>query len=392
MSLRITSAGSPSFVRQLGALSLSALLLLSGCGKGGGGNAGGDSIPVGEYASLTGLTASFGTSSHNGTVLVVEKANAAGGVLGKKINLITEDDQSKPGEAATAVRKLISRDQVVALLGEIASSRSLEAAPIAQQSKIPMITPGSTNVKVTTIGDYIFRVCFIDPFQGEVMAKFTLNTLHKTKVAVLIDVRQDYSVGLAAAYKDYFTKHGGTIVAEQSYSSGDQDFKAQLTSIKGSNPEAIFVPGYYNEVGLIARQAKELGINVPLMGGDGWDSPTLAQIGGPAMNGNYFSNHFSTDDTSPVVQGFVKDYRARFNKNPDAMAALGYDGAGVLLDAMKRAGGTDPQKLRAAIAATKNYEGVTGTITINDQRNATKSAKVLTIKDGEFHFVETIAP
>ncbi len=391
MSPRFSSAGSLSFVRQFVALSLGALFLCAGCGKGGGG-ATGDSIPIGEYASLTGLTASFGTSSHNGVTLVVEKANASGGVLGKKINLITEDDQSKPGEAATAVRKLMSRDQVVALLGEIASSRTLEAAPIAQQSKIPMITPGSTNVRITQIGDYIFRVCFIDPFQGEVMAKFCLNTLHKTKVAVLIDVRQDYSVGLAAAFKDYFTKHGGTIVGEQSYSSGDQDFKAQLTSIKSTNPEAIFVPGYYNEVGLIARQSHELGLTVPLMGGDGWDSPTLTQIGGPAIEGDFFSNHFSTDDTSPVVQGFVKDYRARFNKDPDAMAALGYDGAGVLLDAMKRAGSTDPQKLRDAIAATKNYVGVTGTITINDLRNATKSAKVLTIKDGKFHYVETIAP
>ncbi len=391
MSPRSSFAGSLTLVRQLGALSLGALLLLAACGKGGGG-ASGDSIPVGEYACLTGLTASFGTASHNGVTLVMEKANANGGVLGKKIRLITEDDQSKPGEAATAVRKMISRDRVVALLGEIASSRSLEAGPIAQQSKIPMISPGSTNLRVTQIGDYIFRVCFIDPFQGEVMAKFTLNTLHKTKLAVLTDVRQDYSVGLAASFKDYFTKHGGTVIAEQSYSSGDQDFKAQLTSIKGSNPEAIYVPGYYNEVGLIARQSRELGINVPLLGGDGWDSPTLTSIAGPAIDGDYFSNHFSTDDTSPIVQGFVKDYRARFKKDPDAMAALGYDGAGVLFAAMKAAGGTDHDKLRDAIAATKNYEGVTGSITINDQRNATKSAKVLTIKDGKFHFVETIAP
>lgn len=381
-----------SLVRQLGAISLGALLLFAGCEQKSGGGAKSNEIPVGEFASLTGLTASFGTASHNGVTLVMEKANAAGGVLGKKIDLITEDDQSKPGEAATAVRKLISRDHVVALLGEIASSRSLEAAPIAQQNRIPMITPGSTNVRVTQVGNYIFRVCFIDPFQGEVMAKFCLNSLHKTRVAVLTDVRQDYSVGLAASFKDYFTKHGGTIVAEQSYSSGDQDFKAQLTSIKASNPEAIFVPGYYNEVGLIARQSRELGLNVPLLGGDGWDSPTLTQIGGQAIEGDYFSNHFSTDDMSPIVQGFVKDYRARFKRDPDAMAALGYDAAGVLLDAMKRAGTTESDKLRDAIAATKNYEGVTGTITINEQRNATKSAKVLTIKDGKFHYVETIAP
>ena len=392
MSHRFSSAGSARFVRQVGALGLGALCLLAGCDKNSGGGAAGDSIPIGEYACLTGLTASFGTASHNGVLLVMEKANAGGGVLGKKLKLITEDDQSKPGEAATAVRKLISRDRVVALLGEIASSRTLEAAPIAQQNKIPLITPGSTNVRVTTVGDYIFRVCFIDSFQGEVMAKFCLNSLHKTKVAILTDVRQDYSVGFAASFRDYFTKHGGTVVAEQSYSSGDQDLNAQLTSVKGANPEAIFVPGYYNEVGLIARQSRELGLNIPLMGGDGWDSPTLTQIGGQAIEGDYFSNHFSTDDTSPIVQGFVKDYRARFGKDPDAMAALGYDGAGVLLDAMKRAGGTEPQKLRDAIAATKNYEGVTGTITINDQRNATKSAKVLTIKDGKFHFVETITP
>lgn len=386
---RTPSISPRPLVRQLGLVLLACSYLLSACAKKGGS---GDTIPVGEYASLTGLTASFGTASHNGITLVMEKVNAGGGVFGKKINLITEDDQSKPGEAATAARKLISRDGVVAMLGEIASSRSLEAGPIAQQSKIPMITPGSTNLRVTQVGDYIFRVCFIDPFQGEVMAKFALDSLHTTKVAVLTDVRQDYSVGLAASFKDYFTKHGGTIIAEQSYSSGDQDFKAQLTSIKATNPEAIFVPGYYNEVGLIARQSRELGINVPLLGGDGWDSPTLTQIGGPAIEGDYFSNHFSTDDTSPIVQGFVKDYSARFNKQPDAMAALGYDAAGVLLDAMKRAGGTDNQKLRDAIAATKNYQGVTGTITINEQRNATKSAKVLTIKDGKFRYVTTIAP
>ena len=365
-----------------------AALALGSCG---GGDTG-DTIKIGEFASLTGATASFGTSSHNGAVMVIDAVNASGGVLGKKVKLITQDDQSKPGEAATAVRKLISRDRVVALIGEIASSRSLEAGPIAQQSKIPMVSPGSTNPNVTKVGDYIFRVCFIDPFQGTVMAKFTLNSLKKTRVAILTDVRQDYSVGLAQFYKDYLTKNGGTIVSEQSYSSGDQDFKAQLTSIKGANPEVLFVPGYYNEVGLVARQARELGITVPLLGGDGWDSPTLTQIGGAALENTFFSNHFSVEDKNPVIQDFVRDYRERFKKDPDGMAALGYDAAKVLLDAMTRAGTTEPAKVRDALAATVDFQGVTGKISIDPDRNATKPAVVLAIRDGAFRFAETIAP
>lgn len=386
------SARSFRSIFQLAGLALCAALALSSCKKSGDADAGGDKIKIGEYACLTGLTASFGTSSHNGAELKMDEVNSAGGVLGKKINLITEDDQSKPGEAATIVRKLISRDHVVALIGEIASSRSLEAGPIAQQSKIPMVSPGSTNPNVTKIGDYIFRVCFIDPFQGEVIAKFALNSLHKTRAAMLTDVRQDYSVGLSQFIKQYYTSHGGAIISEQSYSSGDQDFKAQLTSLKAANPEVIFVPGYYNEVGLIALQARDLGINVPLVGGDGWDSPTLTQIAGQAMEGNFFSNHFSTQNPLPVIQNFVKNYTERFKVEPDAMAALGYDAAGVLADALKRAGSTDPAKLRDAIAATKDYEGVTGKITINPERNATKSAVILTIKDGKFAYAETIAP
>ncbi len=364
---------------------------LAGCGGNGSADSG-DTIKIGEFASLTGATASFGTASHNGAIMVIDGANAAGGVLGKKIKLITEDDQSKPGEAATAVRKLISRDRVVALIGEIASSRSLEAAPIAQQNKIPMVSPGSTNQNVTKVGDYIFRVCFIDPFQGTVMAKFTLNSLKKTRVAVLTDVRQDYSVGLSQYYKDFLTKNGGTVISEQSYSSGDQDFKAQLTSIKASNPEVVFVPGYYNEVGLIARQARELGITVPILGGDGWDSPTLTQIGGAALDNTFFSNHFSVEDQNPVIQNFVRTYRERFKKDPDGMAALGFDAAKVLLDAMTRAGSTEPAKVREALAGTIEFQGVTGKISIDSERNATKPAVVLAIKDGGFHYAETIAP
>lgn len=383
------TARTGSAILNLLCVAAAAAIGLSGCG---GSADSGDTIKIGEFASLTGATASFGTASHNGAIMVIDAANAAGGVLGKKIKLITEDDQSKPGEAATAVRKLISRDRVVALIGEIASSRSLEAAPIAQQSKIPMVSPGSTNPNVTKVGDYIFRVCFIDPFQGTVMAKFTLNSLKKTRIAVLTDVRQDYSVGLAQFYKEYLTKNGGTIVSEQSYSSGDQDFKAQLTSIKASNPEAIFVPGYYNEVGLVARQARELGITVPILGGDGWDSPTLAQIGGPALENTFFSNHFSVEDKNPVIQDFVRNYKTRFNKDPDGMAALGFDAAKVLLDAMTRAGSTEPAKVREALAATKDFDGVTGRISIDAERNATKPAVVLTIKDGQFRYAETIAP
>jgi branched-chain amino acid transport system substrate-binding protein len=386
--LRSTSAG-----LKLGSLALGGALALAGCNESqtAGDSAPSDTIKIGEYACLTGQTASFGTASHQGAQMVIDDANAAGGILGKKIELITEDDQSKPGEAATAVRKLISRDHVVALIGEMVSSRSLEAGPIAQQNKIPMVS-GSSNPNVTKIGNYVFRICFIDSFQGSVMAKFALNSLKKTRVAVLTDVRQDYSVGLAQFFKEYFTKNGGAVVAEQSYSSGDQDFTAQLTSIKAADPEAIFVPGYYNEVGLIALQAHELGITVPLMGGDGWDSPILTQIGGAAMEGHFFSNHFSTEDQSPIIQDFIREFKKRYNRDPDGMAALGYDAAKVLLDAMVRAGGTEPAKGRDALAATKDFQGVTGKITIDENRNANKSVVVLTIKDGGFHYVETIAP
>lgn len=378
---------------RVGRVALCGALALAGCHKSedADGSAGSNLIKIGEYACLTGQTASFGTASHQGAQMVIDDANAVGGILGKKIKLITEDDQSQPGEAATAVRKLISRDKVVALIGEMVSSRSLEAGPIAQQNKIPMVS-SSTNPNVTKIGNYVFRICFIDSFQGTVMAKFALNSLKKTRVAVLTDVRQDYSVGLAQFFKEYFSKNGGTIVAEQSYSSGDQDFKAQLTSIKAANPEAIFVPGYYNEVGLIALQARELGITVPLMGGDGWDSPALTQIGGAAMEGNFFANHFSTEDQSPIIQDFIREFKKRYNRDPDGMAALGYDAAKVLLDAMVRSGSTEPAKVRDALATTKDFQGVTGKITIDENRNANKSVVVLTIKDNGFHYVETIAP
>ncbi len=350
-----------------------------------------DQIKVGEFASLTGGSASFGQSSHKGTALAIDELNTGGGILGKKLTLITEDDQSLAGQPATIVRKLISQDHVVAVLGEVASSKSLEAAPICQQNKVPMISPASTNPKVTEVGDYIFRVCFIDPFQGTVMAKFALSKGWK-KVAVLTDVKQDYSVGLAQFFKEGIAKNGGQIVKEQSYSTGDKDFKAQLTSLKAAKPEAIFVPGYYGEVALIAKQARQLGIKVALLGGDGWVGESLLPVGGSALDGCFYSCHFSADDQAASVQNFVSKFKAKYGAVPDDMAALGYDSAMILADAMKRAEGTDPAKLREAIGATKDYKAVTGSITLDEKRNATKSAVILGINGGKAQFVETVAP
>ena len=373
------------------ALSGALLLGLTGCKQEAGSGAAATEIVVGEVAAMTGGTATFGTSSHAGTQMAVDEINAAGGLLGKKVKLITEDDQSKQGEAGTVAKKLISRDKIIALLGEVASGKSLEMGPICQKAGVPMISPASTNPKVTEVGDFVFRVCFIDPFQGTVMGKFAMSRNWK-KVAVLTDTKQDYSVGLSQFFKQYFAKNGGTIVSEQSYGSGDKDFKAQLTAIKPSAPDAIFASGYYNEVGLIATQARELGITAPLLGGDGWDSPSLVQVAGKAIEGSFFSNHFSNEDTSPRIQEFVKKFKDKNGKIPDAMAALGYDSAMILADAIKRAGTTDGKALRDAIAQTKDYNGITGKISLDEKRNASKSAVVLTIKDGKFSYVETLAP
>jgi branched-chain amino acid transport system substrate-binding protein len=351
-----------------------------------------DEIKVGEFAALTGGSASFGQSSHKGTELAFDEINAAGGVLGKKFKLITEDDQSAAGQPATIVRKLIAQDKVVAVLGEVRSSATLEAAPICQQDKIPLISPAATNPKVTEVGDYISRVCFIDPFQGTVMAKFALSKGWK-KVALLTDVKQDYSVGLAEFFEKGLTAGGGQVVKEQKYSTGDKDFKPQLTSIKASKPDAIFIPGYYAEVALIGKQARLLGIKVPMLGGDGWVGDSLLKVGGNSLDGSFFSCHFSADDQAAGVQEFVKRFKAKFSgETPDDMAALGYDSAMILADAIKRAGTTEGDKLKDAIAATKDYKGVTGIITLDAQRNASKPAVILTIAKGGFQFVESVAP
>jgi branched-chain amino acid transport system substrate-binding protein len=377
-------------------LSLCVLFLASCNGNGGDstgkGDASAEEILIGEYGSLTGEDATFGTSTKSGIDIAVDEINAAGGLLGKKVRVIVEDDQGKPEEAQIVVTKLITKDKVVAVLGEVASSRSIAAAPVAQQYSVPMISPSSTNVEVTKKGDYVFRVCFLDPFQGYVMAKFATNTLKLTKVAILRDIKSDYSVGLANAFIENFKKMGGTIVGDESYSAGDVDFNAQLTSIKAKSPQAIFVPGYYTAVGLIARQAKKQGITVPLLGGDGWDSPKLTEIGGTSLDCSFFTNHYSVDDPSPEAKKFLAAYQARFNTVPDALGGLGYDAAMVLFEAIKRAGSTDGKQIRDEIARTKDHSGVTGKITLDAERNANKPAVVLEIKGGKFVFRETISP
>ena len=350
-------------------------------------------IPVGEFASLTGNNATFGDSSHKGTALAIDELNAKGGVLnGEKLRLITEDDRSVAGEPANIVSKLISSDKVVAVLGEVASSKSLEAAPICQAKRIPMISPASTNPGVTEIGGLHFPRLLSRRVPGK--GDRPLRPRHPQGQAGRAAARREAGLqhGAGKFIKDTFTAGGGQIVAEKSYSSGDKDFKAQLASIKTMNPDVLFVPGYYTEVGLIARQARQSGIKAPLMGGDGWDSPNLIPTGGSALEGDYFTDHFVASNPVPVVPGFRQTLQGEYNSVPDAMAALGYDSAMLLADSIKRAGTTEPDKLRAAIADTKDFDGVTGKITIDAKRNASKSAVMIEIKDKQFLSVATLQP
>jgi branched-chain amino acid transport system substrate-binding protein len=345
-------------------------------------------ILVGMYGSLTGDGASFGQSSVEGAQLAVEEINNGGGVLGgRRIRLLVEDDQSRPEEASNAVTKLITQDRVVAVLGEVASRRTLAAAPVSQKYQIPMISPASTNERVTQVGDYIFRVCFIDPFQGEVLAKFAFNDLKARTVAVLKDVSQDYSVGLTDAVQKTFTALGGKVLEPVSYSSGDADFRAILTQVRAQKPDAIFATGYYPEAAIIARQARELGMTMPLLGGDGWVGDALKN-GREALANTFISNHYSGDNPDPVVQNFRKSYRAKFNREPDSIAALGYDAAKVLADSINRAKATDGPSLRAAIAAS-DVAGVTGRLRMNANRNVDKPAVIqeLQFADGDVKYV-----
>lgn len=386
--------------RLLPLFAAAALAALGGCKKSGGesgapaGSAAAATGPIviGHYASMTGSTAHFGQDTDKAARLLVDEVNQAGGVLGRQLKLVTLDTRGDSAEAANAVSRLIDVEKVSAVVGEVASSLSLAGGRVAQRRKIPMISPSSTNPKVTEVGDYVFRVCFLDPFQGKVMAVFARNNLKLDKVAILRDVKNDYSIGLADAFKTAFTAAGGTIAVEQSYSQGDTDFSAQLTAIKGTPAQAIFVPGYYSEVGTIARTAQRLGLKLPLLGGDGWDAPDLVKIGGDAIDGSYFSNHFALDAATPKASKFVADFTAKYGIAPTGLGALGYDALAVLVDAMRRAKSAEPALLRDAIAATTDFEGVTGKIKLDAARNAEKSAVVLKLVAGKPKFEATIAP
>jgi branched-chain amino acid transport system substrate-binding protein len=352
-----------------------------------------DKIKIGVYMPLTGGTATFGISSTNAIRMATEEINAAGGINGKQVELFVQDTRSEAQEAATVVSKLVTQDQVHAVIGEVGSSRSIAAAPICQSNKIPMLTPSSTNPEVTQKGDYIFRSCFTDPVQGEAIAKFAANNLKVKRGALLIDKKNDYSVGLGKFIADAFRKLGGEIVIEQAYQEGDSDFNGQLTSIKGANPDVIFVPGYYTEVGLIAQQARKNGITAPLVGGDGWDSQRLYEIGGQALVGSFFSNHYSVDDPDPAVQKFVNDYKTKYGNVPDALAATAYDAARIMFDAIKRAGSTDGAAIRDALAKTANFPGITGVVTLNSERNAVKPIVMIRVdQGGKYGVADRVTP
>ncbi len=350
-------------------------------------------IRIGQFASLTGKEAAFGVAGRKGIELAVAELNAAGGVLGRPIEFLVEDIASKSGESATAVKKLIARDKVVAILGGNASSNSLEAAPFCQAAHVPMIAISSTSPKVTAMGSYIFRVCFIDPFQGAVLAQFAGATLHARRAALLTSASAPYSVGLSNVFRERFTAAGGTIVAEQKYTEGDKDFRAQLTALRSLHPDVIAATGYYTEAALICQQARALGLDIPIIGGDGWEAPQLLELGGAAVEGTYYSTHYSAESPAPEVQGFIHRFQAqRGGEVPDAVAALGYDAMMLLADAMRRAGTTDGPAVRAALAATKDFPGVTGRTTIDAQRNPSKPAIIVTVRNGRVQFVSAVLP
>lgn len=379
-------------------LALAGLLALAGCGK----KAPAPDKPeepkedpkatrIGFFAPMSGVQKSFGNEALHGASLAVEQINANGGVLGHPIKLIVKDTQSRAGETETAVSGLIERDKVAVLIGEIATDRTLVAAPIAQANGIPMITPGATNEQITAVGDSIFRVCYTDAFQAGVMAKFA-RSIDVEKAAVLYDPSNPYSSGLAERFKQDFAANGGTVVAEGQYRAGDRDFTSQLNALKEKNPEVIFLPSYYAEAALIIQQARDVGVEAPFLGTDGWDSPEFLEVGGKAVNNSYFCSHFTSEDSAENVKSFVAAYTTKFGTPPPPLAALAYDAVLLAVDGLKRAGSEDSAAVKSALATTKDFQGVTGSITLDENRNPRKPGIVIRVDEGKFSFLERVDP
>lgn len=352
-----------------------------------------DALLIGEVSSMTGAEATYGMNAHQGIALAIQEINEAGGVKGKKLKLLTLDSQGKPDESTRALTKLISKDKVSAVLAGVISSNALAMAPIAQQNKIPFVATIATHPKVTTLGDYIFRVCLMDSFQGKVMAKFALENLKVKKVAILRDVKSDYSIGLSETFTSVIREGGGEIVMSQTYTANDNDFKSQLTAVRAKNPEAIFIPGYYTDVSLIARQARELGMNIPLLGGDGWDSPKLKEIGGEALTGSYFVSFYSAEQATPSLKAFIERYKKAYGAAPDGLALGGYEGAQVLADAIRRAKTLDSVGIRDALAQSEHVATASGEVSMDQKRDAIRSAVVQQIeKNGNLKYQATVNP
>lgn len=374
-----------------------ASILITGCGGSDKGSSA-DSIKIGAIGEMTGGNASYGTSMMRGFNLAAKEINAAGGVDGKKIVLVEADTKSEPAEAANAMSKLINQDKVSFVSGIFTSSSAIAACNISETAKVPYLAVGATNPAVTVAKDgstkpNTFRVCFIDPFQGTVGANFVTNELKAKTAAIYIDNSSDYSKGLADFFKKSFVANGGSIVAEEAYLQKDTDFKAVLTKIKATNPEIIYVPGYYEEVGKIIKQARELGITVPIVGGDGWDSPKLPEIAGAdALNNTFFTNHYSPDADSAESKAFVAAFEKEYNQKPDAPAVLGYDALKLMVDAIKRAGAADPAKVSKALAETKSFNAVTGALALNNKHDAVKSVTIIKFQDGKQAYCSTVNP
>lgn len=384
----------------LSVLAAGAVLMgaLTGCG-GGSKGADGDTIKVGGLLEMTGGSASFGISGKNGIDLALKKINEKGVLGGKKLSLVVADTKSEASEATNGMQKLISQDKVVAVIGPNQSSAVIASGAINNGAKVVDITPMGTNPDVTVdpktkqVKPYSFRTCFIDPFQGTVMASFASNELKVKRAAIYIDNTSDYAKGLAQFFKENFVKNGGQVVIEEAYLQKDTDFKSTLTKIKAAKPDFIYIPGYYQEVGLIVKQAREMGINVPMAGGDGWDSAKLPEIAGKAaLENTFFSSLYSPDDTSDLNKDFVAEYKKAYNTNPDVFAALAYDSTLLVAKAIEDAGSADPAKIAEAMAKIKGFKGVSGEVTFNEEHNPIKSAVIIEHKDGKQTFKTKVNP